>query len=50
MGLTHRLYDGYTVDQNGNFIRPKGKEIPDPEISLKSFPPEIPTMAAKPRE
>lgn len=50
-GLCHGFYDGYTVDEKGNLIRPQGKEPLNPEESLKDFSTnEQPTMSAKARD
>jgi len=54
-GLTHGFFEGYRVDSSGKLIRPKGREIPDPEKSMKDFggargDPVAPILAAKARD
>jgi hypothetical protein len=36
-GLTHGFYEGWTVDTAGKAIRPKDRELPDPELSINTF-------------
>jgi hypothetical protein len=44
--LTHKFFDGYTVDKKGNLVRPKGKQLPDPDDAMIGFP----TAGAEPTE